>query len=122
MRILLTMIGGFVLAGVVVYSQSKEPLGDSGTIRLDSFESQIIRPSNYWYSPQKDITPYELARLVPLFSGPSYGMGQWSTRGAVVPAKDRQQPGCPVNGTLLALVDDQIKDLGAAARHLKKCP
>ena len=98
--------------------------GQSGTVVIgSSAEMRIVESSYYLYKPKPDITPYELALLLPLFSGPSYGMGEWSAReGAIVPVKDRMHGGWPVNGTVLSLSSYRIKELGTAMRHLEKLP
>jgi hypothetical protein len=85
---------------------------------------QVVPQTTYWYEPQPDITTYELARLLPMFSGPSYGMGEWSTGGRVMPSRDVQSPksnGCRSGAALCRLADYEIEELGTAARHFRKC-
>jgi hypothetical protein len=82
-----------------------------------------IQQRYYSYAPLKDITPYELALLLPLFAGASYGDGEWNTGGRLVPHKDRQQPGFPCDGRAVVLLADyHEQELGTAMRHFVKLP
>jgi hypothetical protein len=54
--------------------------------------TSVVTPNYYWYRPKEDITPHEIALLLPLFSGTTYGQGQWGSReGAIVPNHGRSQ-------------------------------
>src|SRR5688572_14695752 len=77
---------------------------------------KVVQQRLYAYQPQPDITTYELAFLLPLFSALDTTL-----RGRVVPPRNIFQGACvgfPVGSTLLQLDSDEEKRLGSAMRHL----
>lgn len=78
----------------------------------------------YKYQPLNTITSYELSLLLPLFSGSCYGFGEYSTGGSLLPIKDRNKGGWPVDNSIaiFRLNEYELKKLGSAKRHLVELP
>lgn len=124
------LIAVIIVAASLVSAQKKSTKQETTThpdeLQTATSTGVIILENQeyYWYQPKPDITTYELAKLLPLFSGVAYGMGEWSTReGAIVPLRDRMnRGGWPVNGTVLQLNQFEIEKIGTAIRHLERLP
>jgi hypothetical protein len=94
----------------------KKNIGVEGTMSLGDLEKKFS------YEPKEDITAYELALLLPLFSGTSYGhSGYGAPEGRIVPARERV-PGRVAGRTVLSLSGPEQERLGTAVRHLRNLP
>lgn len=99
--------------------------GESFTIMIGDIEDSsgitLVRENHYFlYQPKDDITPHEIALLLPLFTGVYYGMGEYSAGGAIVPIKDRMRGGWPADMSIpiFKLDSYELSRLGSAKRHL----